>query len=71
MNEDWVTTISQRECKHCLCKQDTGGNWYCCKCGWKLPYTTVFYPSQVSNFITYSITIKPVTKGSETIGGER
>ena len=23
------------KCQHCLCKQDTGGQWYCCKCGWK------------------------------------
>jgi|GEM_PF-5438831 len=23
-------------CYHCFCKQDTGGSWYCCKCGIRL-----------------------------------
>ena len=22
---------------HCFCQQDTGGNWFCCKCGLRNP----------------------------------
>ena len=46
-----ITGTSQEECLHCLCKQDTAGVWYCCKCGfhpkpWSIT-STVYYPSLV------------------------
>lgn len=31
-----TAAIDPRYCYHCFCKQDTGGSWYCCKCGIRL-----------------------------------
>ena len=33
---DTSTANSPAYCYHCFCKQDTGGSWYCCKCGIRL-----------------------------------
>jgi len=29
-------SASLEPCEHCFCRQDTGGNWVCCKCGKRL-----------------------------------
>ena len=31
--EQSSTVIDPSKCPHCFCKQNTGGTYYCCKCG--------------------------------------
>lgn len=46
-----VTAVNQQDCQHCLCHQDTAGNWVCCKCGYvsrPTIITIVYYPIVVT-----------------------
>lgn len=33
MNNDHSTAVDPNNCNHCFCKVNTGGHYYCCRCG--------------------------------------
>lgn len=57
------TAINQEDCLHCFCHQDTGKNWYCCRCGKLLDnkYQAIFYPFDFK--IEYPHYFYPITIG--------
>jgi len=52
------TAVDPRTCFHCFCKRDTGGVWYCCKCGIRLTEWRVYSLPRCGNANNSSIVIR-------------